>query len=57
MVEFNFAYSWLKDKHFWLGAGSNVFNGILIIADEDGTPIKYYYYEEVNYKSNKALLK
>jgi hypothetical protein len=57
MVDFNFDYNWLRTKQFWLGAGSNVDRGVLIIADEDGNPFKYYYYEDINYKDEDSVLK
>jgi hypothetical protein len=47
-VEFTFYWNWIRNKQIILSKGSNEFSGMLIIADEDGNPIKMYGYELIN---------
>lgn len=47
-VDFTFYWTWIKDKQIILSKGSNKNIGMLIIADEEGNPIKMYGYELVN---------
>jgi len=52
LVHFEFHWSWIKDKTLTHIGDSE--QGVLIIGDEDGEPIKIYAYELIsNEEDNK----